>query len=302
MSTPRSRLLTFLALAMLAGMAPARAQEFSTSIMRPTLVDPATGLVAGKLPGGSGSISYYVALDLVPGSLLTQLQVTGKPDGARRLTVELLDANARVADSAFVRAGFGVRDDATKSFTIDTTGRYVLRVTVMGEETGTFCLLMGGSALPGANSPGCPAAAAAAPGPTAPAAPKAIEVVVSKCEERLRVGADLLFDFDRAEVRPEAAPAIRELTDRVAAAAKTVMIEGHTDGKGTESYNQGLSERRAAAVRGALVDRGLKQSQLLIRGFGKSRPVAPNARPDGADDPDGRQKNRRVEVVINTCG
>jgi outer membrane protein OmpA-like peptidoglycan-associated protein len=80
-----------------------------------------------------------------------------------------------------------------------------------------------------------------------------------------------------------------------------VLIEGHTDGKGSDSYNQGLSERRAVAVKTALVVGGLQEARLNVRGFGKTRPVAPNQTPDGADDPDGRQRNRRVEVVINTC-
>jgi outer membrane protein OmpA-like peptidoglycan-associated protein len=129
---------------------------------------------------------------------------------------------------------------------------------------------------------------------------KAVEVIVSKCEERLRVGSDFLFDFDRAELRPQAAPALAELAQHIAAANKAVMIEGHTDAIGTESYNQTLSERRAVAVRIALASR-LPAARLNVRGFGKSRPVAENQRPDGSDDPDGRQHNRRVEVVINTC-
>jgi outer membrane protein OmpA-like peptidoglycan-associated protein len=178
-------------------------------------------------------------------------------------------------------------------------------------------VLMGGTALPTAKAPGCPAPAAAAAAPPfvrqvempapqpVPQAPKpvakAVEVIVSKCEERLRVGSDFLFDFDRAELRSEAAPALAELTQRIAAADKAVMIEGHTDAIGTESYNQTLSERRAAAVRSALAGRGLQLARLNVRGFGKSRPVAPNQRSDGSDDPDGRQHNRRVEVVINTC-
>ena len=128
-------------------------------------------------------------------------------------------------------------------------------------------------------------------------------MIVSKCEERLRVGADFLFDFDRAELRPEGDAALAQVAARIGAAKKAVLIEGHTDAKGTESYNQGLSERRAGAVRVALVGRGLpgEGDWLRIRGHGKSYPVAPNQRPDGSDDPDGRQKNRRVEVVINTC-
>jgi len=59
--------------------------------------------------------------------------------------------------------------------------------------------------------------------------------------------------------------------------------------------------RRAAAVRTALIERGAPGNQLVIHGYGKSSPIAPNEQPDGSDDPAGRQKNRRVEVVINTC-
>jgi len=327
------RITTFVALIGLAGAAPALAQEkdapktLSTSIMRPSPLEPGTGMIAGKLPGGTGAASYYVALDLKPGTLMAQFEVAGRPNGERRLTFELLDGSAKVADSAFVRAGFGGKDEVTRNFAIDASGRHVVRLVVSGEEAGTFCVLLGGSALPNVTAASCPAPAAAVvvpppltrpPAPPPPAkvvevppppeaakiptlAPKPIEVIVSKCEERLRVGADFLFDFDRAEVRPEAAPAMSELAQRVASANKTVMIEGHTDGKGTESYNQGLSERRAVAVRTALVGRGLEGRQLITRGFGKSRPVAANERADGSDDPDGRQKNRRVEVVINTC-
>jgi outer membrane protein OmpA-like peptidoglycan-associated protein len=309
------------ALALASALAgPALADDLSTSIMRPTPVDPATGLVAGPLPGGQGSKSYYVALELAAGDLIAQLQVAGTPNTGKRLDLELLDGSARAVDSVYAMAGLERKGEATKTFAIDRPGRYVVRLTAEGKETGTYCALMGGTALPTAKAPGCPVpAAAAAPivppvvppmvmpvvMPTPPEAPKvvakAVEVIVSKCEERLRVGSDFLFDFDRAELRPEAGPALAELAQHIAAADKAVMIEGHTDAIGTESYNQTLSERRAVAVRIALAGRGLPAARLNVRGFGKSRPVAANQRPDGSDDPDGRQHNRRVEVVINTC-
>ncbi len=329
---PRIKFAALVAVAALAAALPATADDLSSSIMRPTAVNPAIGMVAGNLPGGNGAKSYYVAVDLKPGELLTQLEIAGRPNGERRLTVQLLDGEAKVAASTFVRAGFGSLDEATKSFAIDAAGRHVMRLTVEGEETGTFCLLMGGTALPDAKPPTCPAAAAAAvvappapppvavapppaPAPVveapppAPApkvvevtpAPRQIEVIVSQCEERLRVGSDFLFDFDRAQVRPEADGALEEVAERINAAGKRVMVEGHTDAKGTQSYNQTLSERRASAVRLALVERGVSDARMIVRGFGKSRPIAPNEHMDGSDDPDGRQKNRRVEVVINTC-
>jgi outer membrane protein OmpA-like peptidoglycan-associated protein len=261
---------------------------------------------------------------------MTQLQVTGRPNTPKRIDFELLDANARVAGSAFLMAEAEAKRDLTKAYAIDSAGRHVIRLIVDGKETNAFCVLLGGTALPDVRSPGCPVKAAAVPAPLraapaplraepgpaapppapvvvapppppAPVAAPAVEVIVSKCEERLRVGSDFLFDFDRAEVRPEADGALAQVAARITVAKKAVLIEGHTDAKGTESYNQALSERRAGAVRNALVERGLQAAWLRTRGLGKSYPVAPNQLADGSDDPHGRQKNRRVEVVINTC-
>jgi hypothetical protein len=64
-----------IALALLACACPGAAEELSTSILRPTPLDPPTGLVFGKLPGGSGQASYYVSADLSAGDLLTQLRI-----------------------------------------------------------------------------------------------------------------------------------------------------------------------------------------------------------------------------------
>ena len=317
-----SKRISCCVLALAAGVTGAAwADDLSTSVMRPTPVT--TGVVAGKLPGGQGAASYYVAVALAPGDLVTQLQVEGAANTDKRLDLELLDGSARAVASTYVMAGLDRKAEVTKTFPIDKAARYVIRIKADGKETGTYCVLMGGSALPNVRSPVCPTPPAPAvitspPPPVAQAAPqpvaspavapeppkpvaKAVEVITTRCEERLRVGSDFLFDFDRAEIRAEAGPALAELSQRIARADKTVLIEGHTDGKGTDSYNQGLSERRAVAVKTALVVGGLQQSRLNVRGFGKARPVAPNQNPDGTDDPDGRQRNRRVEVVINTC-
>jgi photosystem I P700 chlorophyll a apoprotein A2 len=298
----------------------AMADDLSGSIMRPSVVDPATASVGGALPGGAGPRSYFVAMDGAPGDLVAQLIVSGRNNGERRLTFQLLDGASAVAASAFVRAGFGARDETTRNFPIDAAGRRVARLIVEGEETGRFCVMMGGSALPNAKNQHCPGepaqeAVAAPPPPpppppleqkpvvvTAPPQQKPVEVIVAKCEERLRVGSDFLFDFDHADLRAEAAPALAELMARIEAAHKPAVVEGHTDGIGTESYNQRLSERRASVVRNALVGRGLDPTLMRVRGYGKSRPVAPNQNADGSDNPDGREKNRRVEVVIDTCG
>lgn len=114
------------------------------------------------------------------------------------------------------------------------------------------------------------------------------------------VPADVLFDFDKADIRPAAQPALQELAVLLKEKARgSVTVTGHTDGVGEAAYNQKLSERRAAAVKAWLVGReGLGSLPITTSGAGARQPVAPNAKPDGSDDPDGRQLNRRVTVVF----
>jgi outer membrane protein OmpA-like peptidoglycan-associated protein len=109
--------------------------------------------------------------------------------------------------------------------------------------------------------------------------------------------ADVLFDFDKAELRADAAPSLEkaaELIKSYATAPLTVL--GHTDGKGTDAYNDALSLRRAEAVASALHRQTGRQAR--VEGRGKRQPVAPNTTPDGRDDPAGRQLNRRVQILI----
>ena len=132
------------------------------------------------------------------------------------------------------------------------------------------------------------------------AALKDLGAKVTEQEIRIELAADVLFDFDKATLRKEATPAL----DKVAQVLKSypnasATIEGHTDGKGDDAYNQKLSERRAESVRGWLAGNGASLP-MTTRGWGRKKPIAPNAKPDGKDDPEGRQKNRRVEIVVKT--
>ena len=121
-------------------------------------------------------------------------------------------------------------------------------------------------------------------------------------EIRIALSADVLFDFDKHELKEAAVPTLTKVGEVLKAKGDArVLIEGHTDGKGNDAYNQSLSERRAASVRDWLVKHaGQPRSRFSIKGYGKARPVAPNTRADGTDDPQGRQKNRRVEIVVRT--
>ena len=112
--------------------------------------------------------------------------------------------------------------------------------------------------------------------------------------------ADILFDFDKSDIRPEAQSALHELAILLREKARgAVTIHGFTDGLGTDAYNQQLSERRAASVKSWLAKReGLAQMPFAVSGFGARNPVAPNRNPDGTDNPEGRQMNRRVTVIF----
>lgn len=125
----------------------------------------------------------------------------------------------------------------------------------------------------------------------------------SREELHFALAGDVLFDFDRAELRPAAEAVLADLLAQVRAKLPRARfeVEGHTDALGTEAYNRTLSERRAEAVRGWLVRRGgVPAAAVRARGFGESRPAAPETRPDGSDDPVGRQKNRRVEIIVRS--
>jgi outer membrane protein OmpA-like peptidoglycan-associated protein len=131
---------------------------------------------------------------------------------------------------------------------------------------------------------------------------QAIQAHDSACEQRLTTVADALFEFDKATLGADAAQTLAALGPQIAQRGPhPIVIEGHTDSIGSDAHNQRLSEQRAAAVRAWLTAHDFVPASTPTKGYGKTRPVAPNTRPDGSDDPAGRQKNRRVEVVIKTC-
>ena len=135
--------------------------------------------------------------------------------------------------------------------------------------------------------------------------PKGIQAIRAedeRCTKRFLVGSDALFAFDQAALSPDAEETLEALVPLLAKAGRhPAVIEGHTDAKGSDAYNQTLSERRAQAVKDWLVARGALPATAAVQGWGKRRPVAPNAKPDGTDDPAGRQKNRRVAIVLDLC-
>jgi outer membrane protein OmpA-like peptidoglycan-associated protein len=134
-----------------------------------------------------------------------------------------------------------------------------------------------------------PAPARPAPPPPAPAPAPTPEAA----EERI-VLRGVNFDFDKADIRPDAAVILDEaasiLNDNP---GRNVSVAGHTDSVGADAYNQSLSERRAAAVKDYLAGRGVDAGRLTTSGYGESNPIASN------DTADGRALNRRVELNLD---
>jgi outer membrane protein OmpA-like peptidoglycan-associated protein len=114
---------------------------------------------------------------------------------------------------------------------------------------------------------------------------------------RLTVQNDVLFDFDRSELRPEAAEALGRVKAMIEQRRpRAVRVVGHTDAIGSDEYNDLLSLRRARSVERWLESQGTAPP-ISVEGHSEREPVAPNAI-DGRDNPDGRQKNRRVEIFL----
>ena len=110
---------------------------------------------------------------------------------------------------------------------------------------------------------------------------------------RLTLQEEVLFATDSATLRPGALARLEPLADYLRAEPGVrVAIDGHTDARASDAYNQDLSERRAIAVRDALEDMGVVEARFRVRGYGETRPVAPNTTAAGL------RQNRRVEVTL----
>lgn len=109
--------------------------------------------------------------------------------------------------------------------------------------------------------------------------------------------SDILFDVNQATLKAGAANNVQKIAAILNQYPNyNISVEGHTDSQGSDTYNQSLSERRAAAVRLQLVSGGVAEGRISSKGFGKTQPVSAN------DTPAGRQQNRRVEVVVLGAG
>ncbi|MBP9839222.1 MAG: OmpA family protein, partial [Proteobacteria bacterium] len=113
----------------------------------------------------------------------------------------------------------------------------------------------------------------------------------------------IYFDFDKFDIRDESVVELNKLLVFLDKNTNVVVeIAGHTDSRGLDDYNQKLSLNRAKSVVAWLKKRKILSKQMVSKGYGESKPIAPNENPDGTDNPDGRQMNRRIELTIIGIG
>jgi outer membrane protein OmpA-like peptidoglycan-associated protein len=116
----------------------------------------------------------------------------------------------------------------------------------------------------------------------------------------MNLSGDVLFDYDKAALKPEAEQALKKVAVVLSQFPESkVTVEGYTDSKGTKATNMQLSRERAQAVKDWLVKNGgVLTTNISTKGFGEQYPIAPNKNVDGSDNPLGRALNRRVSVIV----
>lgn len=110
---------------------------------------------------------------------------------------------------------------------------------------------------------------------------------------------NIYYDFDKSNIRDDAAEELDKLVEFLNDNIQIkIELGSHTDSKGDDAYNLKLSQQRAESAVNYIVSKGISVGRITAKGYGEAMPIAPNENPDGSDNPDGRQENRRTEFKV----
>ena len=125
-------------------------------------------------------------------------------------------------------------------------------------------------------------------------------IVLEKIElNKIFVLENIYYELDKADIRPDAAKELDKLVQILVDNPEIkIELSSHTDSIATVEYNMDLSQRRAESAVQYITQRGIAPDRLVAKGYGELRPIARNTNPDGTDNPEGRQRNRRTEFKI----
>ncbi|MEP2669953.1 MAG: OmpA family protein [Cyclobacteriaceae bacterium] len=129
-------------------------------------------------------------------------------------------------------------------------------------------------------------------------------MVLDKLEKnKIFVLNNIYFDLDKSDIRSDAATELDKLVDLLTDNPEIkIELSSHTDSIASNSYNIQLSQRRAESTVAYLITKGIAPDRLVAKGYGEEKPIARNTNPDGTDNPEGRQRNRRTEFKILEIG
>jgi OOP family OmpA-OmpF porin len=239
-------------------------------------------------PDGSNNNKFYISSDRQSDCCLELLEVMDK---RYILTGLILDCNTHTA-LAGVKVSFvdSISKQPIRSVTIDQSGKYLFRVNtkrpynLVVEKQGYFTKSIAVS-LPGKMSNDT------LYNPEICLQPFVVNKPISL--------KNILYDFGKTTLRPESKLVLNNLVKIMHDNPKIkVELASHTDGIGSAAYNQKLSQIRAQSCVAYIVSQGIRADRIFAKGYGKSKPVAPNTLPNGKDNPEGRQLNRRTEFTV----
>ena len=125
-------------------------------------------------------------------------------------------------------------------------------------------------------------------------------IIINALTTKSFVVENIYYDFAKYTLREESKTVIDTTILKILNAYPKIIVEisSHTDSVGTEQSNMTLSQNRAQSVVNYLIQKGIDPERLVAKGYGETKPIAPNTNPDGSDNPEGRQKNRRTEFRV----
>ena len=251
------------------------------------------GYFTSNRDGGQGDDDIYAFVDNSPDRKIVNYVLAGRtltPDSTTQANVVLDQVRVRLMDT---------EDNILDEATTDENGAFEFQVDgetdylIIGEKPDYFTTRINFSTV----------------GESIPAERLVEEVTTKNFQtelvmdriilEKAIVVENIYYDYDSANIRPDAAIELNKLA-RFLQDNPEIKIElgSHTDSRGNDEYNRDLSQRRAESAVNYIISQGIEKNRIRARGYGEARPIAPNTNPDGSDNPDGRQKNRRTEIKV----
>lgn len=251
------------------------------------------GFFTSNRDGGQGDDDIYGFVDNSPSRKIVNYVLAGRtltPDTATQANVVLDGVQVRLMDS---------EDNILAETTSDESGAFEFQVDgetaylIMGEKPDYFTTRVNFSTI----------------GESIPPEDLVEEVTTKNFQtelvmdriilEKAIVVENIYYDYDSSNIRADAAIELDKLA-RFLQDNPEIKIElgSHTDSRGEDEYNRDLSQRRAESAVNYIISKGVDKNRIRARGYGESNPIASNTNPDGTDNPDGRQKNRRTEIKV----